>query len=336
MPSDNTSILRHVRKRPTSTTGVAADWFAPRPGSPISPDRLSELMAAAQEIENKDPWLADSVRYASRIQTSLPHSLRNVDPFSNYTHVNGTRRIDIKPDSKYGLPFGTLPRLVLLWVADEVRHRKSPLIYLGNYLTDFMIELDIVPTGGRWGSITRLRNQMLRLFNADIRFSDSTKEGQQGKLFSIQEHGLWWDKPSDPDQADLWQSKILLTDALFQEFLVNSSPVDMRAIKALRKSPMELDIYCWLTYRMKYLNRPLFLSYEDLGAQFAAGYDKNNIYNLRANLDKALWSVLKQYPACRVESRARQGREEGWLLKPSPTHVRASKYKPNLTNETPE
>jgi Plasmid encoded RepA protein len=336
MASEQTSIMRHVRKRPTSTSGVAAEWFAPRPGAPISPERLSELLAAAQAMEEEDPWLADKVRYASRIQTSLPHSIRNIDQFKDYVHTNGTRELSVKPDSKYGVPYGALPRLILLWIADEVRHKKTPLIYLGDNLSKFMADLDIVPTGGRWGSITRLRNQMLRLFNADIRFRDTTKNGEQGMLFSIQKHTLWWNRPTDPNQSDLWQSQILLTDPLFEELLVNSSPVNMQAIKAMRRSPMELDIYCWLTYRMKYLLRPLFLSYEDLRLQFAAGYDKTNPYNVRDNIDKALWAVLKLYPACRVQPRVRQKREEGWLLQPSPTHVPPSKYKPNLFTKPPK
>jgi hypothetical protein len=297
---------------------------------------MSELMAAAQAIEEQGPFEANSVRYASRIQTSLPHSNKNLDPFKPFIHEHGSRKLEIKPDSRYGMPFGALPRLVLLWIADEVRKKERPLILLGDNLSKFMAELDIVPTGGRWGSITRLRNQMLRLFNADIRFTSANKDGQQGILFSIQKHTLWWDRPSNPVQSDLWQSQILLTDPLFEELLVNSSPVDMRAIRAMRRSPMELDIYCWLTYRMKHLKRTLFLSYEDLSIQFPIGYDKKNIYNIRNNLDKGLWAVLKQYPACRVEPRAHERGKEGWRLHPSPTHVPESKYKPNLFPKKPK
>ncbi|WP_051979355.1 replication protein RepA [Edaphobacter aggregans] len=330
MAADNTSILRHVRKGPTSTTGVAGEWSAPRPGAPISPERLNELIRVAQSIEDEDPWTADAVRYASRIQISLPHSNRKINQFENYVHQNGTRRLEVKPDTRYGIPYGSLPRLILLWVADEVRHKKSPLIFLGDNLSEFMEELEIVPTGGRWGSITRLRDQMLRLFNADIRFRDTGSDGEDARLFSVQKHSLWWNRPVDAAQSDLWESQILLTDALFEELLVNSSPVNMKAIKAMRRSPLELDIYCWLTYRMKYLKRPLFLSYQDLGDQFAAGYDKTNPYNLRDNLDKALWAVLKLYPACRVQPRYRQRRVEGWLLQPSPTHVPSSRNQPEL------
>jgi hypothetical protein len=287
-------------------------------------------MEAAHAIEEKDPWEADEVRYASRIQSSLPHSIRNINEFENFVYENGSRRLEIKPDTRYGIPYGSLPRLILLWIADEVRHKKLPLINLGDNLSNFMAELDIVPTGGRWGSITRLRTQMLRLFNSDIRYRDTARDGEEAKLFAFQEHSLWWNKPTDASQSDLWQSQILLSNALYEEFLVKSSPVNMMAIKALRRSPMELDIYCWLTYRMKYLKHPLFLNYEKLGNQFAPGFDQSHLYNLRDNLDKALWAVLKLYPACKVKPRYRQGMEEGWLLSPSPTHVPPSKFQHDL------
>jgi len=161
---------------------------------------------------------------------------------------------------------------------------------------------------------------MQRLFNADIRFRYDDDENSKGKLFAVQEYDLWWRQPSDPEQSDLWQSTILLTQPLFEELLKHSAPVDMRTIKVLRRSPMELDIYCWLTYRMLTLKRPLFLSYQDLRIQFGAEYRR--VQDFKINIDKALWSVLKQYRAARVQPDVREKGNHGWKLLPSPPHVR--------------
>jgi hypothetical protein len=322
MAPENKKILEHVRKRPTSTSGVAADWFEQRPGRQISSERMDELLATAREMEEQDPWTADAVRYAGRcfVQANLPHSIRKVDQFATFTRSNGDYTLEIKPDSKYGVPYGTIPRLLLLWIADEVRRTGSPEILLSEGVNKFFTELDIVPTGGRWGTITRLRDQMLRLFNADIRFKTSNAEGAQGALFSIQKYSVWWNRPSDVKQSDLWASKILLSDPLFEELLVHSAPVDMRTVKVLRKSPMELDIYCWLTYRMLTLRRPLHIRYSDLRLQFGAHY--NDARNFQVNLDKALWSVIREYKTAKVETRVPNERGvEGWKLFPSPTHV---------------
>jgi len=318
--STDTRISTYSRKSPTSTTGIAAQW-TPRPGTSISQERLDQLVDSARAMEELDPWSAESVRYAGRcfVQANLPHSLRSIDQYATFVRENGDMRLEIKPSSKYGIPYGSIPRLIMLWIADEARRTKNPLIFLGDNLSTFMTELDLVPTGGRWGTVTRLRDQMQRLFNADIRFTSTDVEMEQGMLFSVQQYKLWWNRPNDPKQSDLWRSQILLTDPLFEELLVHSSPVDMRAIKVLRRSPLELDVYCWLTYRMLTLKRPLFLPYDVLRRQFGSSYAE--AHNFKKNIDKALWSVLKQYPECQVESRVRERGTDGWRLKPSPTHV---------------
>lgn len=324
MPDE--SILKHVRKRPTSTEGVAADYWESRPGGTISPTRLSDLIDVAREIEEKDPWSEEAVRYAGRcfIQANFPHSIRTIDQYAPFVRANGDMRLEIKPSSKYGIPYGPIPRLVLIYIADQVRRHGNPVVDLGDNLSTFMQQLDLVPTGGRWGTITRLRDQLLRLVNSDIRFTAGNKQGQQGMLFAVQRHQLWWDRQEDPKQSDLWRSHIHLTEPLFEELLVHSVPVDMRAIKSMRRSPMELDIYCWLTYRMFSLSRPLFLPYDVLRIQFGANY--LNARDFKLNLNKALWSVLKHYPEARVEANARERSREGWKLLPSPPHVPESAF----------
>jgi hypothetical protein len=44
----------------------------------------------------------------------------------------------------------------------------SRLNFLGANLSDFMTQLGMTPTGGRTGTITRLRRQINRLFDAAI------------------------------------------------------------------------------------------------------------------------------------------------------------------------
>jgi len=312
-----------IEKKPVSSVKTQLTLWDKRPGKPLSADRLDDLIRSAEDIEVLNAWDAQTVRYAGRcfVQVHLPHSIRRLNQFETYIRESGDFSLQLKPDAKFGLPYGTIPRLLLIWIADEVRRTKKPLLFLGDNLSRFMRELDIVPTGGRWGTVVRLRDQMERLFNCEIRFRYATKENSKGPLFAIQNYDLWWSKPIDPRQSNLWRSNILLTDPLFDELLHHSHPVDMRVIKALRRSPMELDIYCWLTYRMSYLDRPLFLSYKALRAQFGSAYQDER--NFKINIDKALWSVLKQYPQAKVTARASEGGREGWKFLPSRPHVPA-------------
>ena len=44
----------------------------------------------------------------------------------------------------------------------------------------------------------------------------------------------------------------------------------MNALRALKRSPLGLDLYCWLTYRVFTLKTPLRLSWKQLYRQFGA------------------------------------------------------------------
>ena len=47
----------------------------------------------------------------------------------------------------------------------------------------------------------------------------------------------------------LFESKIELGEKFFQEIIRNPVPLDMNILKALKRSPLGLDLYLWLTYR---------------------------------------------------------------------------------------
>ena len=68
----------------------------------------------------------------------------------------------------------------------------------------------------------------------------------------------------------LWESKIYLGEAFFNEIVSHPVPLDMNILKALKRSPLGLDWYLWLTYRTFALKRPLRLSWASLYRQFGA------------------------------------------------------------------
>lgn len=57
-------------------------------------------------------------------------------------------------------------------------------------------------------------------------------------------------------------------------------------LRALR-SPLALDIYCWLTYRASYLRRPTEIPWTALALQFGAGYADPNGEPREARAEKA-------------------------------------------------
>ena len=67
-----------------------------------------------------------------------------------------------------------------------------------------------------------------------------------GAITELQD--LWW-PPRNPDQPMLWTSTIELNHRLFRELIEHAVPINLRVLRAMRRSTLGLDLYLWLTYR---------------------------------------------------------------------------------------
>lgn len=241
-----------------------------------SPNELDRIVEQALEIEFEAAEEAGALAYLARILVlaTMPHS-RPKEPI--YKRQNGKFRMMMMADPDIGLPYGSIPRLVLIWLSTEAVRIRSRVIELGDSLSEFMRHLDMVPTGGRWGSITRLREQTKRLFAAAISCSYEGDNAFAHRGFYIaDELNYWWD-PRRPEEKTLWKSTITLSERFYRELIEHPVPLDMRALKALRKSPLALDIYAWLTYRMYFLKKPVVIPWKALEVQFGANYGESTL-----------------------------------------------------------
>lgn len=283
----------------------------------LNPKHLDNFIKEALTIEADEARAAGALGYMARalVQATMPHKKTDKNEF---IRKNGTFTLSILTPSQIGLPYGSLPRLLIAWLTTEAVIKKYRTLSLGDTLTEFMGQLGLVPTGGRWGSITRLREQTKRLFTASIScFHESEfKESERG--FRIADgHDLWW-TPKSPGQATLFESTVTLSESFFKEITENPIPVDMRALKALSRSPLALDIYCWLTYRMSYIRKSTNIPWVALQMQFGSEYAHNpqGTRDFKRAFIRELKKVSMLYPAANLDSNA-----ESLILKPSTTHI---------------
>jgi hypothetical protein len=245
------------------------------------------------------------------VQATLPHKKVAGNEFERR---NGNYTLTLLAPSKIGLPYGSVPRLLLAWLTTEAVKTQSRNLELGDSLSGFMRELDMVPTGGRWGSITRLKDQARRLFSCTVSatYDDAKKHADMGYRLTDKSL-LWWDA-KEPEQAGLWKSTVTLSEAFFNEVVSHPVPVDMRALKSLKKSPLALDTYCWLTYRASYAKRPSVIPWSALALQFGSDYAELRFFK-RAFLEE-LRKVVTVYGGVQVEAT-----DAGLLVRPSLTHI---------------
>lgn len=254
------------------------------------------------------------------VQATLPHS--DPGPVPAWGRRNGALSMVMQPGwvmgtngqpRSIGLPYGSVPRLLMAWVTTEAVRTKERDLILGESLSEFMRKLGLMPTGGRWGSITRLREQMRRLFAATVAVSYEQPNVVADAGFRIADKAiLFWD-PKSPEQAALWKSTVMLSERFFAEIVARPVPLDLTVLKALTRSPMAIDIYIWLTYRMFYLKRPTTVPWPALAMQFGAEYERTR--DFRRYFLHALKKVLLIYHAPVASTR------EGLLIAPGQPHI---------------
>lgn len=269
-------------------------------------DRIRNSVLAEAEEERRE------IGFNSRllIQATMPHSKPPKGTYE-WERTNGYVTLHIQAPSEYGLPYGTYPRLLLAWVTTEAVRAQSPKLVLGGSLREFLSKIGVSVGGPQ---ARRVRKHMQRLFKSTV----SATYQQEGKWVErgfrpVEGSNIFWD-PRHPDQLVLWDSSIELNQKFFEEVISHPVPIDLATLRALSRSPMAIDAYQWLTYRMSYLTKKTLIPWDRLHLQFGAEYARTRDFKRKFRL--CLKSVLEQYPDVKIESEP-----GGLLLKPSAPHV---------------
>lgn len=284
-----------------------------------------QLLRAAAELWNQD---GPEIGYLARLftQTSLPY--RDPGDVPAWGRRNGNLSLVVQPGMtidrdgqpcSIGYPYGTIPRLLLTWLSTEAVRTQSAELSLGSSLAEFMRSLELTPTGGRNGTITRLRRQMERLFQASlsVRWDGDASREAGARLSVASAYDLWW-ADANPGQPALLPSSVRLSDEFYREVTEHPVPLDLGALRALRGSPLRLDIYAWLTYRMSYLRRRTEVPWDGLRSQFGSSNNdtRQGRAQFRKDFARHLREVLLVYREANVETAP-----SGLVLLPSRTHV---------------
>lgn len=294
------------------------------------PKWVREAIDTHLAIEAESAKEAGSLGFMARalVIATMPYK----DPKSDaFTRTNGDFKLRIVAGYEGGIPYGIYPRLLMSWVATEAVKRQSPEVELGDSLSSFLRDvLDVKRGGGARGTSTRVAEQMKRLFGSLLtaQYGGGLHRGFTLKNVLIADEldvdddevdRLW--TPQELEVAGRWNSKVRLSQNFFQECITSPVPIDLRAYKALRGSPLAMDVYTWLTYRMSYTqkrSRPI--RWESLMGQFGSGFNTDDlgqaVRNFKKQFLQALQMVQLVYPQAKVELDDR-----GLVLLPSRPHI---------------
>ena len=195
-----------------------------------------------------------------------------------------------------GVPYGSLPRLVLIHIMTEAVRTRTRHIVLGSSFTDWMRRMGFrsISYGPR-GSATLIRQQLDRLLACEwtIRWDNEDTKGDLE--FAVKEVKLTNEYAGTTARHGGFSREILLTEGFFDHLREHAVPLDENAVRQIRDSATSL-------YRLPRINktRPALISWPQLAVHF--GNEGNNIRKFRQTIRDA-WErqVSAVYPEARAE-----------------------------------
>lgn len=328
-----TKLSKHIKRQ---------EQLFPEQATPFD-----KRLAIRQDIQDFPAQDAGSMGHIARLlaQFGLPHS----DPGPSqapYKRENGDlifRITSLVEDG--GIPWGVPPRVLLAYTSTQACLTRSRTIHFGPNLSSFLRdELGMQVTGGKNGTITRFKEQAYRLFTSSItitrkrtvddlsRLRDFALEPTPTELkgtrrmvgmMKLADNISMWEPQTGKSPDELWQSTIVLDESFYQATIKAAVPIDWRIVRGIQNSPLALDLYFWLTYRMKTVARKTpvaFFGENSVFEQLGCGYadTPSGRFAFRKQVFKQLeeihffWRDLRVHPS-----------EDGTALHlfPSPTSV---------------
>ena len=282
--------------------------------------RQEDQLRTLADLRDNDA-AADEIGFINRILTmcALPRTDRGTD--RNFVRRNGPYTLALTAlNPKYYLPYGTYPRIVFAWVCTEVVRTRSPVLDLGRSFAGFMKSIGVLSSdsGGESGVRTRLKEQMNRLFSCAVLLSYESQFGERHEARVIaEEKEFWWD-PVRPRNLSLWGSKVEIGHKLFVEILAHPVPIDLRLLRAMKRSALGIDLLLWLTYRVHGLRKPVFLTWKQLYRQFGDPIETQaRRDNFRKGARREMVKILTAWPQLRVHMG-----KGGMRIGPTETRIR--------------
>ena len=207
--------------------------------------------------------------------------------------------VDGKPEMRsLGVPYGSYPRVALIWILSQAVRYNTRDVYLGKNFTDWCRKLGYTNLSyGPRGSATRIKEQVDRLLACEwqIRW-DGDVEGDAA--FAVKEVKLS-NEYAGSMRAGEFTREIRLSEMFYSHLRDHAVPLNEVAISQLKGQSVALDLYCYLAYRLPRVKGQFQMItweqlYKHLGSNCLPKVFKQNVR-------KALHVVTAVYPNANVD-----------------------------------
>lgn len=312
--------------------------------------RTAHAITALGLIEDGNNKLSVSPWWLSSVCLPYKDPIRNGEGPEVWERVNGNVRFTLSPYRARGktgaeareFPFGVWPRLILIWLAQQVTLMGDDIgnLRLPDSFDAFKRELGISSEANRGGNTKRLCiEQVKRLLGSSI-VIDAVSEEQTGNGRSVEKFSvghmpigdisLVISKTNGEIEDIEWGAPVKLSPQFIDSVRKYKFPIYKEAVSAFSKAPFQLDIYLFLVARLytpKHAPRmsTTRITWEQLYAQFGGHHSR--VRDFRRDFIRGLESVKVIYKTARVETTTQY-----LILHPSKNHI-SEKHVEELTVE---
>jgi hypothetical protein len=267
--------------------------------------------AASTYMSDEDSSL--SFAFSGWAQCALPH--RRL-PDDQRWEIAGERvRLLVEPGFRpsendgpmehVGVPYGSMARLILLFLQTEALRTNSREVELGGSLRQWLTNIG-ASIGG--SNARAVRDQAERISRCRLTFhiQGSGRVGLVNQ--NIVDRALFIDGEGKQGRLSLETAK--LSEGFYDQLKRHPVPIEEAAIKAISNNPAALDVYLWLAYRLHVLSGDKLVTWKALKGQFGVSY--RHLHHFKPRFTQAIELATAVYPDAKLDVR-----EEGVVLKPS-------------------
>jgi hypothetical protein len=238
------------------------------------------------------------IMHAGFAMTALPHK---ATPDTVWERQSGDIKLLLESGrtsatDTIGLPYGSIARMILLYLQTEAVKTRSRDVELGRSMNTWLNSMGM-GTGGR--NYHMVREQSRRLSLCRLTFLRVTAKQTFITNGSFVRDAILPSDEEEDNQYQLWRPSVRLDEGFYKSLIEHPLPVREAAIRSLGHRSMAIDIYLWLAYRLHVLTKPTKLSWHNLADQFGSGF--NDIKNFKKKFKEPLMLALAAYPDAKVE-----------------------------------
>lgn len=268
--------------------------------------------AAALILADEESRLG--ITHAGFAMTSLPHK-RIEDGLWRREGNRTTLLVESgrnRAGGLIGVPYGSIARLILLYLQTEAVRTNTPEVELGRSMKSWMGRMNLTTGGKTYQLVTE---QARRISACRLTFfTDRNNGGETRHNGAFVQDAITFSSVIHDDQPSLWQDRVRLDPSFWQSLKEHPVPVREEAIKAIGTRSLAIDVYIWLAYRLHSLTKYTPISWTAVHGQFGAGF--RHVRQIKPTFLEALHLALAVYPEARVDVE-----KEGLILHPSPPAV---------------